>query len=780
MSRRNSAMRTLPNLLGDRTPITNGSLNIEGVEDVVHIDRDRWGIPHIRATNDADAWFGLGFCQGQDRTFQIESRLRMGRGMLSSLVGPSMLNIDTLCRRIGFRRAAQRQWSKCDPEVKATIQAFCDGHSRGVSDGFNRKPVEYAVLRSEPTPLEPSDVLSFLGIISFMLASNWDSELARLEILRADGVEALTAIEPVYPEWLDTTDPTTARAAGSAIDDLRRDANALLELTGLGSGSNNWAIGGERTASGRPLVANDPHLSPDLPAHWYLSHVTTPDWQAAGASLAGTPGFAVGHNEHLAWGVTAGGIDNTDLFIEELSADGTQARTAQGWTPVDRHQEYVPVRGGRDVTIDVVETPMGSVVSPDLGGGETVLSIRATWLQEVAARGLVTVHRCTSVDQIGAEFAEWPALPLNIVAADDAGHIGWNLVGNAPVRGLGHGIVPQPAWAPDAGWVGVVAPEDMPSAIDPEDGFLATANNKPTNNDTPWLGHDWHDASRANRIRSRLAQGNDWDLDSSAELQNDTVTPVWMSLSDLVVSAEPETSDGRRAHRLLTAWEGDSAPESAAAAVFELFVAELSLRMTRAKAPNSAEWACGASGFSLLPAGSLGSRRIMHLMTTARDQPDGWFNHSWAIEAGRAIDGAVATLVEAAGPDEEDWAWGSVRTLTLQHPLGAALGPLGNMFNRGPFPWGGSAHTVSNGAVNLLDPLGNPMAIANLRMNLEVPDWDNARFSLAGGQSGNPSSPHYDDLLAHWLEGTSVPIAWSAELVQEVTEERMRLLPRNR
>ena len=406
--------------------------------------------------------------------------------------------------------------------------------------------------------------------------------------------------------------------------------------------------------------------------------------------------------------------------------------------------------------------------------------MRATWLAETGVRGVISVHHCTSVDQISAEFADWPALPLNIVAADDAGHIGWNLVGHSPIRSLGHGVVPQAAWAAEAGWVGVVAHDEMPSVLDPEDGFIATANNKPSNNDTPWLGHDWHDAARANRIRSRLAQSDEWDLDSSAALQGDTVTLVWMSLSDLVASAEPETSEGRRAQRLLAAWEGDSSAESAAAAVFELLVAELSLRMTRAKAPNSAEWACGASGFALLPAGSLGSRRIMHLMTTAQGQPDGWFAHGWAIEVGRAIDAAVSTLHSVAGPDEENWAWGSVRTLTLKHSLGAALGPLGDIFNRGPFPWGGSAHTVNNGAVNLLDPLGNPMAIANLRMNVEVPDWDHARFSLAGGQSGNPSSPHYDDLLRHWLDGGSVPIAWSPEMVQEVTEQRMRLLPRDR
>ena len=231
MTRLHSTLRALPGLLGDRTPITNGSLNIDGVHDVVHIDRDRWGIPHVQATNDTDAWFALGFCQGQDRTFQIESRLRMGRGMLSALVGPSMVDVDSLCRRIGFRRAAQRQWSKCAPDVKATIQAFCDGHGQGITEGLNKVPVEFAVLRAQPTPLEPTDVLSFLGIMSFMLASNWDSELARLEILRADGLEALLAIEPEYPDWLDTTDPTTAKAAGTAIDDLPRDANALLALS---------------------------------------------------------------------------------------------------------------------------------------------------------------------------------------------------------------------------------------------------------------------------------------------------------------------------------------------------------------------------------------------------------------------------------------------------------------------------------------------------------------------------------------------------------------------
>ncbi len=771
------AVRSLPKVLGSRSPILWGTLTIDGIEDRVDIVRDEWGIPHITAETDADAWFAVGFCQGQDRTFQLESRLRMGRGLLASMIGKSMVRVDRITRRIGFRRAAQTQMEGMEPDTRTTLEAFCRGVNAGASDGLFRTPLEFALLRTTPTPYEPTDVLSTLGIMSFMLACNWDSELARLEILRADGAEALAAIEPDYPTWLDTTDPSTARRTGSAIDSLRQDAETFLQVAGLGAGSNNWAIHGSRTASGRPIVANDPHLSPDLPPHWYLAHVMTPEWEAAGASLIGCPGFIAGHNETMAWGVTAGCIDNTDLFIEELSADGTEARVDGGWEPVRRRQEVIPVRGGRVETVDVVDTARGPILTPDLGPDDCALSMSATWLQPAAGiRGFMTMHRAASVDEIAGHFKRWPALPINIVAADSTGSISWHLLGDAPIRGTGHGILPVPAWTPDAGWTGIVDSADLPSAINPSDGFVATANNKPTNNDTPWLSHDWLDACRVNRIRDLLGAHNEWTVDETLAMQLDRGTIVFDAVNELIASSTPTTSVGSTAKELLDDWDGHSEADSAAASVFELFVCELALRMTRAKAPKSAEWACGASAFAMLPAGSLGSRRIMGLMELARRTPPDWFGRGWPAEVGAALDAVGAQLVDVAGSDPSGWAWGEIRPLTLRHPLGM-VAPLGAMFNRGPFPWGGSAHTINNGAVDMLRPRSNPYAIASMRLVTEVPDWESARFSLPGGQSGNPVSPHFDDLLEFWLRGEGVPIAWGSDAVREAAVHRMRLLP---
>jgi penicillin amidase len=756
--------RTLLRALGRRRPKTRGEIRVPGLQGEVGIGRDRWGIPHVEATSDADAWFALGFCHGQDRAFQLELIARAGRGLLAELLGRAALPIDRLSRTLGFQRVARAQVRRLDPDVLATLQAYVAGIN--AASECSARPHELVLLRSTPSAWSVEDVLAFGGLQSLALAGSWDTELARQAILEADGPEALATVDPTYGPWLPVVTPPGARA-GEPVARLAADVALLRDVVGAAGGSNAWAVAGSRTASGAPILANDPHLAPAVPPPWYLAHLRTPDWELAGASFVGGPAFPTGHNGHAAWGITAACTDSADLFCEELSADGRTARGPDGTEPVERVVEIIPVRGGPPVVEEVLVTRRGPIVSGLLDGGiARTLSMRATWLEPVPVRGFLGVHLAREFATFREAFRSWPGPSLNVVYADAGGHVGWQLVGTLPRRRAGSGMLPLPAW--EAGWGPEHLPfDDLPWTLDPATGFVASANNAPRVDapDAPFLGADWLDGYRAARIVEVLDGRSDWDVGGSMALQLDTTCVPWRDLREIVLASAPA---GRPAD-LLRDWDGQVAADSAAASVYELLVSELACALAREMAPNGWRWAVG-SGFGLaVPRTTFGARTLSPLVSRLR-------SGRGTERIPEALASAEATLRERGGPDPAGWAWGRVRQLSLLHPLGARR-PLDRAFNVGPVPLGGDSNTPAQAGVHPLTPLANPGAIANQRTVVDLGDPERSRFVLAGGQSGNPLSPHYADLFEVWRRGEGVPIAWSRAAVEAATVDRLVLRP---
>jgi penicillin amidase len=415
------------------------------------------------------------------------------------------------------------------------------------------------------------------------------------------------------------------------------------------------------------------------------------------------------------------------------------------------------------------------------------------------------------VAELDALFRRWPTVSLSVVAADTAGTIGWRLAGEAPVRRRGHGTLPAPGWAPEAGWEEERVPfEAMPSRRDPESGYLVSANNKPAEDGpgAPWLGADWIDGYRASRIQETLEERNDWDVDATLRLQIDVACRPWrdlrddlLALGDEVVSravskspgaspADGPTGEGEAGQsaapgtdpdlslglELLRAWDGAVSADSPAASVYELVLGELVGRLVRARAPGAAAWALGRGFHVLTPRSFFGRKGHALLTRLLCERAAGWLDGPWPEAVAGAVRSAIGRLRREFGPRPADWAWGDVRPVWLHHPLGR-VGPLGRVFDRGPLRVGGDAHTVAQCAALPDDPLAPASAVPSLRAVIPLGDWEAARFCLPGGQSGNPLSPHYDDLLPHWLEGTGVPIPWSEARVREATVARLQLLP---
>ena len=764
--------------LGKRLPTTRGMLDVSGIDDDVTIRRDRFGVPHIEAGSDTDAWFAVGFCQGQDRAFQIETRVRVTRGTLAALVGPDGLPIDRLSRRIGFARHGAACVEVLDPDHRRLLEAYAAGVRSGMADGLPRRPHEMVLLRGQLTPFEAFDALGFLAVMAFSLASNWDTELARLDILRRHGPEAVADLEPGY----DPTHPVSdrpGRAFGGVLDSVAEDLAAFGSVIGVGGGSNNWAVGGGDTATGRPILSNDPHLAPVLPPHWYLIHVTTPEWSLAGASLVGTPTVAAGHNGRAAWGVTAGLIDNTDLFLERIGSDGRSVRRGDHDVPCDTRTEVIEVNGSDPVTIEVLETDRGPIVGEAFDGAPVGLSMAATWLDVKPLGAIFEVGSVTTFDDLRRVFADWASLPLNVAFAEEGGTIGWQLVGNTPVRKVGNGTVPLPAWDPTTGWEPHrIGAADLPHVLDPEAGLVATANNLPTT-DGPHLGADFLDGYRVQRIFEILGTRDDWDVNATLAAHLDQVSLPWRHLREAYLETAAPAGDLGLAVELLRSWDGVVGPDSAAASVFELTTAALARLVAEARAPASAERALGSGFTTLVPFTGFAVRRIAHLVRLVTDRPDGWFEDGWDDAIRRAMRAATARLIADHGRDPRRWAWGEVRPLILRHPLGQRP-PLNRVFDLGPFPHGGDANTVNPAPVNPDDPLGNPdFAIASLRMVIDVGDWGRSRFVLPGGQSGNPFSRHYGDQVGLWRRGDAFAMPWHAPDVARAARRTLVLTPQD-
>lgn len=765
--------RLLRALLGARRPQTHGTRRVDGVTAPLEILRDSHGVPTVLASSDADAAVGLGFCHGQDRGFQLETLARVVRGELAALIGGEGVAIDRLSRRVGFARDTDAALAQTAPRNRAWVEGYTAGINAALA--ATPRPHELALLRAEPTRWQPGDVVAVGRLLAFLMPGNWDQELARLAILTADGSEAVVTLDGAYPAEAPAHDRPGV-PAGALVDGLARDLEAFARTVGLGGGSNAWALAGARTASGRPVLASDPHLRPQVPAHWYLAHVHAPDGAVAGASLVGAGLVLAGHNGHGAWGPTVAPVDTSDFFLEDIDADG--ARRGDRREPVATRTEVIEVRGADPVEIEVRETSHGPVLTPELAGVEQAVALRAGWLAPHPLDAF-DLHRARSLDDVRAAFADWAGATLNLVWADTSGTIGWQVVGRAPRRRGGHhGTVPAAGWDPEAGWEPEGVPTaELPGVTDPPGGFVVSANHLPTADpEAPWLGRDWLDPDRARRIEMVLSRRHDWDADGCGALQRDVTTLAWWDLRDHVLAATPTTHDARIGWDLLAQWGGQVRAGSPAATVFELLAAELWQRLVAAVAPRAARWASGAGMTALLPGSYFPKLRYRRLVQLARED-GGPFAGRWDDEIADALGAVVRRLRAAHGPDPRDWAWGRVRSWHVPHAFGGRR-PLSWLFDLGPLPGEGDLTTPAQHGVDAADPTAVPTVHPSLRAVIDVGDWAASRFALPGGQSGNPASPHYDDQLPAYLAGGGVTVAWGEAEARARARAELRLTPR--
>lgn len=767
-------------------PQTSGALVLPGLRARVEVIRDRWGVPHIYAQHNTDLFQAQGFVHAQDRLWQMEFQRRLAHGQLAEVFGVLALDTDRFMRVLGLTRAARAALAQLDDESRSLINSYCAGVNALIAQQKRRLPVEFVLLRLRPRMWEPADVLIWGLMMALQLAGNWQEELLNARILALVGAERAAQRYPHYADGAPLTVPPGASYTPQIGEAALAHAHAIRQffVDGGGQGSNAWAVSGAHSASQLPLLANDPHLAITMPGLWYENHLSGGDFHVTGASVPGMPAVIIGHNEHVAWGITSGMIDTQDLYLERFDpadAAGLRYEVRGEWQQAELIHETITIAGRSTPHIEPVKItrhgPIISAVTPDML--DTPLALR--WMALDHSRvieGAFALNRAHDWSSFRAALARWDAPVLNMVYADVAGNIGYSLAGAVPIRATGDGTLPVPGWTDAYEWRGVIPADALPHSYNPPGGVVVTANTRLVDDAFAHkINGEWLNGYRAARIAQLLAHSRSHEPVSFAQIQADRLSLPGLQLASLAGRLPAEDTVAIAARALLAGWDGEMSAVSSAALIASRLRDQIQER-AYAEVAVPLAMTVGVGGFAGFPGHTYRSRAFPQLLARITARDDAWLGggRTWDGLLAAAWRSVVAELRAEYGDDPHTWRYGQAHTLTIRHPLGD-IPVLGRLLNRGPYPSGGDQDTVN--MVNQPRKFaGAPFYIApSYRQICDTGDWNRSQSIQPTGQSGQPASRHYADFVTSWRDVCYHPMPWSRARVEEVAVARLQLEP---
>ena len=737
-------------------PVTDGEFIVDGLSGLVTISRDQHGVPLILASTESDAYFGLGYVHAQDRLFAMELMRRQGQGRLAELFGPLALGADQYTRTLGLYRRAQDDLKGLHQDVIQVTESYAAGVNAWIGGGHTL-PVEYRVLWFKPEPWQPADSMVWQKIMGLQLSGNWDEELADALLIEKLGPEKARELWPAQRSEDHTTlQRHAANYDGLPFAQLLEDLTAVLRPT---LASNAWALNGERTASGSPILASDPHLGFQAPNLWYLADVSYPGHHIFGATVPGVPFHLIGQNDHIAWGLTTTHSDTGDLFIEKVSEDGSTYDTPDGPAPFETRTETIEVRFGDPVSITVRESRHGPIVTDVLPVGRSVpelttnnravaLAVNVLQPDDKTPEAFYRMARATDVHVFADALRMFHAPQQNIVFADSSGEIGFFAPARVPIRKSGDGTVPVPGWTGEYDWTGWIPFEELPQTFNPASGVLVNANNKIVADDYLYLiAARWRAPYRANRITELMDCATLADLDSVAETQLDQVSFVAREMAPLLLSHMRE--DVRGSDLLLAqlaSWDGTMDRQRSEPLLLILWMENLKSALAEDELEEVYRYFSGVRAEFVRAILTENTHWCDDVTTSDVESCDQRVATAW---------GRVHDWLETQGVDDHSTlTWGDYHFAAFDHLL------FGNM----PVISGLGKMSVSNGGDNYTINVGSHASSTArvpfrqghgpaFRAIFDLGDRSLSRFAMAGGQSGHLASPHYDDLLISWRDG---------------------------
>jgi penicillin amidase len=722
-----------------------------------HLERDEYGVPHVQAETAADALAGMGYACAQDRLFQLDYDRRRACGRWAEIAGPDALGADVLARKLGLAAAAQRDIAAMSEPTRAAFESYASGVNQALAEGAQPRPAAY--------PAEPWEawhsVAAFL--IRHVQMGQWQHKLANAVLLARAGADAFERLETRAVPGSPVAVPPDGRLThpvGLLLDEAVADIQGHLGfLAELEPGSNAWAVGERRTTHGGAVLCNDSHRALDTPNVYWQCRVSCPDFDVAGATFPGLPGFPhFGRNGSVAWAITHGDADTQDLYLERFS--GTRYLTPDGWQEAAIAQERIEVRGGSPVTVPVWVTRHGPVVH---GNPEDGLALTLKWTgTHRANRGfecLLPMLTAGSAAALAAAQDGWVDPVNNLVCADTGGHIAYQCRGELPARTSDAGRrLPAVGWDDSCEWTGTVPFARLPATADPAAGFVMTANNVITDADEPYISHTFSQPWRAERLRSRLAGTGPLSVTELAGMQADTVSLAARGWGTVLAGLGPyPDAQAEAARALLAGFDGDLAAGAAAPLLYACFLRTLAETLYR-PVLGAETWAWVASG-ALAPTMTMVRRWLGNdtwelLGGPVPPDSSGPAGPERRREVLAAVPAALAAAwtaaAAAAGPDPAGWHWGDVHQAVQVHPLAGRLAGV---------PMGGDADTIQAAAYGWQP--GGPFTVVGLSVYRQVVDLGapaTASFVIPGGASGDPDSPHFADQLARWAVHERIPM----------------------
>jgi penicillin amidase len=769
-------------------PRREDDVHVAGLSAPVEIHRDPEGIPHVGAGSSPDAFFGQGWVHAQDRLFQMEYDRRRAYGRWAEWVGPAGVEGDRLFRRFRLEDSVRLDWEHASSEARAMLSAFAAGVNAFIASttGWG---IEFEIASAPPEPWQPWDSMAVFKVRHLDMGS-WKAKLWRARLLRHLGPErAADLTRQAQPHPLLIV-PPAAEYRGVRLDgleEMERHASTMALVPGAPQGSNNWALAGNRTASGKPLVAGDPHRTLDVPNVYYQNHLACPDWDAIGLSFPGVPGLShFGHNQRVAWCVTHTHADYQDLFIERFdSADPSRYECRGEWRQADVRRESVQVRGGAPVEIETVATHHGPVVVGEPRHGHAVAcAYTAIAGPNSTFDAFVPMLAARSAGELEEAMRPWVEPVNNFVFADVDGRIGYRVRGRVPVRSMANAWMPVPGWTGEHEWRGAIAFEEMPVVRDPDTGFIATANSRVAGAEYPhYIGLDYGPDFRTRRLVARLDPLEKATAADMAAIHADRVClparALLLLLARLRVAEAPGPhQDDPRWHAALAhllAWDHvvdkDAVAPAIYAALRERLMRDL---MTPILGPLAAEAFAAVQGGGVTHMSRLKARLAEMIGADDRSLlPPG---ADWPALLARALAGAVADLDKALGADMAAWQWGRLHVTCPRHPLVAGFPHLAATLDPPSVAVGGDGETVN--AASYVPGAGYQVALTSVaRYVFDLGDWEASAWVVPCGASGHANNPHWADQLPAWSECRLLPMRYDWARIRAAAESSERLVP---
>ena len=759
-------------------PDYDGEMRIPGLTADVEIIRDSFAMPHIYARSNEDAFFALGYCMAQDRLFQMDMVRRAARGRLAEILGPDLVPVDKFFRTITAGRSIESLAAAYDKRTLEASKAYTKGVNYFINHHNGPLPLEFTILGYSPEPWHYTDFIAVYYYMAWDLNTAFGIEMLHAAVIEKLGEKTAQELFPDYP----TGYPTIVPGQQVSLEFIKTLARVREALSTEGGGaSNNWVVSGEKSVTGKPIFASDPHLGHGAPGIWYEAHLVTPNMNVSGSLLPGIPFIIIGANEDVAWGMTNVAADDADFYIEKLNpADPDQYEHMGRWEKMTVKEEVIRVKGAADVKFSVKLTRHGPIIDEVNKHDEpegTALAMRWTAYEMLETNPFYYLNIARSIEDVEQALEYFKCPGQNVVYADSRGNIGfWAAVG-IPIRDGFSGALPVPGWDGRHEWKGYAATAEQPHMRNPSRGWIATANNKHVDDSYPYpISHYYAMPDRFVRIQQMITAKEKYSVEDFEEMHNDfymVLAEEWVPIILGALADNNLTDSEKTAKAFLKDWDFVAGSDDVAPMVFHTTI--------NAMVKNTMKKRLGDELYGLYLKNHYVALNAMRDLIAGGRSP--WFDDPGTPEVEnldtviiKSFREAIGYLDSTLGSAVEEWHWGKLHTLTIYHPFGKSSRLMGYFMNIGPAPMGGSIATVNPQPYRLSNPWEGYHG-ASLRYIVDFSNMKNSRRVIPAGISGNFMSPHYDDQFELWRQGRYRPFVLDRDSVTEDARYTMNMMP---